>query len=62
LEGGIYCDPDNLPLSVLAQTSSVPKTNIGPERIFSQLDRLIQLMPSANTIAMGEKPILFISM
>ena len=54
LEGGKYADLDNLPLALAGQTESVPQTNVGPERIFSQLDRLVCAMPSASTIAMGK--------
>ena len=53
LGDGKYADPDNLPLSFWQETTSVPNSNIGPERIFSQLDRLIRLMPAATTIAIG---------
>jgi hypothetical protein len=38
----------------VAETSSVPRTNVGPERIFAQLDNLIRVMPRATTIAQGE--------
>ncbi|CAC5422948.1 unnamed protein product [Mytilus coruscus] len=37
---------------LLEESASVPRTNVGPERIFSQLDSLIRVMPRATINAM----------
>ncbi|XP_071124318.1 uncharacterized protein [Mytilus edulis] len=37
---------------LLQESATVPRTNVGPERIFSQLDSLIRVMPRATTNAM----------
>jgi hypothetical protein len=49
LEGGKYFT--NWSSDLLAESATVPKTNIGPERIFAQLDNLIRVMPRATTNA-----------
>ncbi|CAC5414207.1 unnamed protein product [Mytilus coruscus] len=50
IEGGKYAT-DWSP-ELLEESATVPRTNVGPERIFSQLDSLIRVMPRATTNAM----------
>ena len=50
LEGGIY---NSITDSVLVQeVSSVPTTNVAPERDFAVLDRMVREKPNASTIAL----------
>ncbi len=44
LVGGCLSAPT---LYVIAETESIPKTNVGSEQIFSSLDHLVKVMPSA---------------
>ena len=39
----------------MEESVSCPTSNVGPERTFAMLDNIIRVMPSANTIAIGEK-------
>ncbi|XP_052088201.1 uncharacterized protein LOC127725313 [Mytilus californianus] len=50
IEGGKYATGWSPEL--LEESATVPRTNVGPERIFSQLDSLIRVMPRATTNAM----------
>ncbi|CAC5402009.1 unnamed protein product [Mytilus coruscus] len=50
IEGGKYATGWSPEL--LEESATVPRTNVGPERIFSQFDSLIRVMPRANTNAM----------
>ncbi|CAG2205351.1 unnamed protein product [Mytilus edulis] len=50
IEGGKYATGWSPEL--LQESATVPRTNVGPERIFSQLDSLIRVMPRATTNAM----------
>lgn len=50
IEGGKYAT--NWSPELLSDTATVPRTNVGPERIFAQLDSLIRVMPRATTNAM----------
>ena len=50
IEGGKYAS--NWSPELISESATVPKTNVGPERIFSQLDSLIRVMPKATTNAM----------
>lgn len=49
LKGGKYFTSWSSDL--LAESATVPKTNIGPERIFAELENLIRVMPRATTNA-----------
>jgi hypothetical protein len=52
LDEGKY-SPTNWSPALVSETSSVPRTTAGPERIFAQLDNLIRIMPRATNYALG---------